>query len=86
MSYLSGPNRANLIPARLESVTLTNATNDSDLGDLARSDVRAILTQPLEQCQILIGDCARASDSGRKFFEESVATIDPKFVDRLRKK
>ena len=45
MSYLTGPNRAELIPTRLETVILHQSLNDADLKELARGDVRLILTQ-----------------------------------------
>ena len=45
MSYMTGPNRAELIPTRLETVILHQSLNDADLKELARADVRLILTQ-----------------------------------------
>jgi len=45
MSYLTGPNRAELIPIRLDIVTLNNSLSDAELKELARGDVRAVLTQ-----------------------------------------
>jgi hypothetical protein len=85
MSYLTGPNRAEIIPARLSVVTANNALRDSDLGDLARSDVRALLIQLPEQRQTLVSDYAGASEVGKKFLEQSVSAIDPRFSDKLRK-
>ena len=84
MSYLTGPNRAELIPARLDTVTLSNALNDPDLKELARSDVRAILTQFPDQRQALVSDYVRGSSIGKAFLEESARTFDPKFVDSVR--
>jgi hypothetical protein len=86
MSYLTSPNLAEIIPTRLDVVTANNALSDTDLGDLARSDVRALLTQLSAQRQTLVNDYARASEMGKKFLEQSVSTIDPGFVDKLRKK
>jgi hypothetical protein len=83
MSYLTGPNRAELIPIRLDAVTANNALSDSDLGELARSDVRALLTQ-LSQRGTLLYDYLRASQVGKKFLEESIGTVDPGFVVTLR--
>jgi hypothetical protein len=80
MSYLTGPNRAELIPARLEMVTLNNALNDPDLTELARSDVRAVLTQR----PMLAKDYVRASVTGKKFLQDSVRTLDPAFADSLK--
>jgi hypothetical protein len=84
MSYLTGPNRAELIPTRLASVTLNNSLNDADLNELARSDVRAILTQYPDQLQALADDYVRGSAIGKRFLEESVKMIDPKLADLLR--
>jgi hypothetical protein len=84
MSYLTGPNRAELISTRLDTVTLNNSLNDPDLKELARSDVRAILTRYPDQRQALIDDYVRGSSIGKTFLEESSRTFDPKFADTLR--
>ena len=86
MSYLTGPNHSEIIPSRLSAVTANNALRDPDLGDLARSDVRALLTQLPQQRQTLVSDYAAASEGGKKFLDQSVAAIDPGFSDKLRKK
>jgi hypothetical protein len=84
MSYLTGPGRVELIPARLRSATSNNALNDSDLSELARGDVRAILTQLPDQRSSLVNDYARASETGRAFLKDSINMLDPKFVDALQ--
>jgi hypothetical protein len=84
MSYLTGPNQADLIPWRLQTVTSSKSLDDSDLAELARSDVRAMLTQLPQQRPMLIDDYARGSDVGKKFLEENVGSIDPGFVVTLR--
>jgi hypothetical protein len=84
MSYLTGPNRAELIPTRLDTVTLGNALNDADLNELARGDVRAILTQFPDQRQALVNDYVRGSSIGKTFLEQSARMFDPKFADTLR--
>ena len=84
MSYLTGPNQADLIPLRLQTVTSNNALDDSDLAELARSDVRAMLTQLSQQRPMLLDDYARASGVGKKFLEESVGRVDPGFLVTLR--
>jgi len=86
MSYLTGPNQADLVAIRLEAVTANNALTDPDLRELARSDVRAMLTRLPQQRQTLANDYARASDIGKKFLEESVAAVDPGSLNLLRKK
>jgi hypothetical protein len=84
MSYLTGPNRADLIPTRLDAVTLNNSLNDADLNELARGDVRAILTQSPDQRQAIVNDYVRGSSIGKAFLEASARTFDPKFADSLR--
>lgn len=84
MSYLTGPNREELIPTRLASVASGNALNDPDLRDLARGDVRAILTQLPSQRQALTNAYARGPAVAKAFLEESVQAFDPKSVDALR--
>ncbi len=84
MSYLTGPSRADLIPARLDAETLNDSLNDTDLSELARGDVRAMLTQLPDQRQMLVSDYIRASSSGKRFLEESARMYDPRFVDVLR--
>jgi hypothetical protein len=84
MSYLTGPNRTELIPIRLDAVTLHESLYDTDLKELARGDVRIVLTQMPERRQELIGDYSRASSIGKTFLEESARTFDPKFADSLR--
>jgi hypothetical protein len=84
MSYLTGPNQADLIPWRLETVTSNNSLDDSDLAELAHSDVRAMLTQLSQQQPVLLDDYAHASGVGKKFLEESVGRVDPGFLVTLR--
>src|ERR1700722_9962242 len=84
MSYLTGPNRAELIPARLDTVTLYQSLNDTDLKELARSDVRIILTKLPDQRQALVNDYVRGSSLGKAFLEETARMVDPKFADALR--
>jgi hypothetical protein len=84
MSYLTGPNRAELIPTRLDTVTLSHSLNDADLKELARGDVRAILTQFPDQRRALVNDYVRGSSIGKTFLEETARMFDPKFADSLR--
>jgi len=86
MSYLTGPIRAELIPIRLDAVTLHQALNDADLKELARGDVRVVLTEFPGQRPSLVDDYARASSIGKAFIEESARMFDPKFADSLQAK
>jgi hypothetical protein len=84
MSYLTGPNDAVLVPVRLDAVTLGNSLTDPELKELARGDVRAILSQFPDQRQALVSDYLRGSSVGKAFLEESARMFDPKFADSLR--
>jgi hypothetical protein len=84
MSYLTGPNRSELIPVRLDAVTLNQSLNDVDLKELARGDVRIILTEFPVQRPALVSDYTRGSTVGKAFIEESARMFDPKFADSLR--
>src|SRR5439155_10567899 len=84
MSYLTGPNLVELIPSRLDTVTLSNSLNDADLNELARGDVRIILTQLPDQRQALVNGYLRSSSIGKAFLEESARMFDPRFADSLR--
>lgn len=86
MSYLTGPIRAELIPIRLDAVTLHQALNDADLKELARGDVRVVLTEFPNQRPLLVDDYARASSIGKAFIVESARMFDPKFADSLQAK
>jgi len=67
MSYLTGPNRAELIPIRLDIVTLNNSLSDAELKELARGDVRAVLTQFPDLRQAIVNDYVRGSSVGKHF-------------------
>jgi hypothetical protein len=84
LSYLTGPNRTELIPVRLRTAASGTSLSDTDLSELARTDVRAVLTQFPDSMQVLGSSYAAASEIGKRFLEESVRTIDPKFADALR--
>ena len=69
---------------RLETVTSSNSLDDSELAELTRGDVRAMLTHLSQQRPMLLDDYAHASDVGKKFLEKSIGTVDPGFVVTLR--
>jgi hypothetical protein len=83
MSYLTGPNQAELIPPRLYLVSGINAIGDPDLQELAASDIRAILTRFTDLRPLLVTAYARGSPAGKKLLDDSVKTADPKLVNTL---
>ena len=86
MSYLTGLNQSHLIPIRLNVATSNNSLTDSDLGELARADVRALLTQLPDGRKELLGDYQRASEVGknswRKPQRQSDRNLPPPCVTR----
>lgn len=83
MSYLTGPAQVELMPARLNLVSSINAVGDSDLQELAASDVRAILTRFAVLRPLLVKAYASASAPGRQLLENSAKAIDPAFAATL---
>lgn len=85
MSYLTGPNQAELIPARLDLVTGINSINDPDLQELAAGDVRAILTRFGDLRPLLVTAYAKGSAAGKKLLEDSAKAVDPAFAATLQR-
>lgn len=83
MSYLTGPNQAELIPARLGLVSSINSPSDPDLQELAAGDVRAILTRFVDLRPLLMKAYAHGSVAGRKLLEDSSKAVDPSFASKL---
>lgn len=83
LSYFTGPNSGNLIPARLATVVSSDGLNDPDLKELARGDVRLILTRHPELKPALVAAYRGAAPQGKQFLEESIKSIDPKFETSL---
>lgn len=83
LSYFTGPGLDKLVPARLATVVSTDALNDPDLRELARGDVRLILTRHPELKPSLIAAYRSTTPDGKRLIEESVKDIDPQFVTLL---
>jgi hypothetical protein len=84
MSYFLAPNEAQLMPVRLDTATLFHALADPDIKELARGDVRLMLTRQAELRTAVTSAYRRASSRGKAFLEEAVRSIDPSFVAMLR--
>jgi hypothetical protein len=80
MSYFTAVNSLNLISARLRAVSETAAVQDADLRELARGDIRLILTRRPDLKLALLDIYRRGQPEGRQFIEESVKAIDPNFA------
>ncbi|MCP3472166.1 hypothetical protein NLM33_17775 [Bradyrhizobium sp. CCGUVB1N3] len=84
MSYLTAPNDARLMPARLDAATRFDAVADPDLKELALGDVRIMLTRSPAQKTAVVAAYRRASSRGRAFLDEATQSIDPAFLPTLR--
>jgi len=84
MSYFTAPNDPQLMPVRLDTATLFDALSDADLKELARGDLRLMLTRQADLKPAVTSAYRRASSLGRNFLEESVQSIDPAFTPILR--
>jgi hypothetical protein len=83
MSYFTAPTDARLMPLRLYAVARSDALSDPDLQELARGDVRLMLTRKVDLKAAVVSAYQRASSLGKTFLEESVRSIDPTFVPVL---
>jgi hypothetical protein len=84
MSYLTSPADLSLIPARLALVAASTATADADLADLARRDIRLILTRRPDLKSAISSAYDGGSTGGRTFLYEVMRSLDPKFAATLR--
>jgi hypothetical protein len=84
MSYFTAPNDPQLMPVRLDTATLFDALADADLKELARGDLRLMLTRRADLKPAVASAYRRASSLGKSFVEESVQSIDPAFMPILR--
>jgi hypothetical protein len=83
MSYFTGPNFLEVVPTRLQAVATSAALDDLDLQELARGDVRLILTCRPDLRTTITDAYRRGSPAGKLFIEDSVKIIDPKFAASL---
>ncbi|MCK1396173.1 hypothetical protein [Bradyrhizobium sp. 1] len=84
MTYFTAPNDARLMPVRLDTATLFDALIDPDLAELARGDVRLMLTRQADLKAAVVQAYRRASKQGKGFLDQAIKAIDPSFVATLR--
>ncbi|MGY0575851.1 hypothetical protein ACTGJ9_036435 [Bradyrhizobium sp. RDM12] len=77
MSYYTSPTALELMPVRLDTATLSDATTDADLAELVRGDLRLMLARRPDQKPAIVRAYRRASRHGKSFLEQAVGTIDP---------
>ena len=83
LSYFTGPNLRNLVSTRLATVVSSDGLNDPDLKELARGDVRLVLINHPDLKPGLVAAYRGAGPAGKQFLEESIKSIDPKFITSL---
>ena len=67
MSYFVAPNEMKLMPVRLDTATRSDALSDPDLKELARGDVRLMLTRQIDLKGAVVSAYRRASGLGKAF-------------------
>jgi hypothetical protein len=84
MSYLTSTADFDLIPKRLGVFASVATKADPDLGDLARGDIRLILTQRPDLKAAISNAYANGSIDGKALTFELVNSQDPAFAATLR--
>lgn len=84
MSYLTAPADSDLVADRLSLLAASNALDDADLLDLARSDIRLVLTRRRDLRDAVIRAYQSGSAKGRAFIQESTRALDPGFAATMR--
>jgi hypothetical protein len=84
MSYLTSPSDVNLIPTRLAIVAASAAITDPELQNLARGDIRLILTRRPDLKPAIISAYRNASPDGKAYLDEVVRSLDQGFAASLR--
>ena len=72
MSYLTSPADVNLIPTRLAILSTAAAISDDDLKNLARGDIRLILTRRPDLKPAITKAYRHGSPAGKAFIDEVV--------------
>jgi hypothetical protein len=84
MSYLTASSDFDLIPARLEVFAAVATSADTDLADLARGDIRLILTRRPDLKTAISSAYQKGSGEGKSAMYDIVAPLDPSFAGTLR--
>jgi hypothetical protein len=82
MAYYTGPSERPSIPLRLLVATHSDATNDVEIQQFVRRDLRFLLTK--QQKSSVAEAYADASPAGKSFIEQVVGEIDPAYLGLLR--
>jgi hypothetical protein len=83
LSFYTGPNEADLMPLRLALITRSRAIDDAEVQELARQDLRTILTR-LPSLRPAVADAYRSAfPEGKAFITTALTDIDPEFLKTL---
>jgi len=84
MSYLTSPAAADVAAARLSTFAVSAAIADPELKDLARGDIRLILTRRPDMKDAIVRAYRRGSADGKTYIQEVVRPLDPEFAASLQ--
>jgi hypothetical protein len=84
MSYLTSASDVALIPARLTLIAASVSIADADLKNLARGDIRLILTRRPELKPAIVNAYLRGSPDGKAYIGQVVRSLDPGFTASLQ--
>ena len=84
MSYLTSPAVADVAAARLSTFAVSTAIADPELKDLARGDIRLILTHRPDMKEAIVRAYRRGSADGKTYIQDVVRSLDPEFAASLQ--
>lgn len=85
MSYYTAPDEADLLPVRLSQVLRTKEiAGDDELADMARRDIRFVLTHSAILRPALVAAYRSASAAGKLLVEQTVTPVEPGYLHILR--
>ncbi|MBR1092306.1 hypothetical protein JQ621_33085 [Bradyrhizobium manausense] len=83
LSYLTAPNDFRLMVARTILTATTIAVKDPDLQELAKGDIRVILTRRQDLSAGIRAAFEQSNSDGRAFLKQATSTIDPSWSVQL---
>jgi hypothetical protein len=86
MSFYTGPNEVELIPARLQLALSLPAISDKDLQQLVTHDLRTIVTRRPELKPAISNAYQSASLEGQQFIQDVLKDLDPNLLSTLPQK
>ena len=84
MSYLTGPNAAELMAVRLPLAVGSEAIADEELQLLVQGEITAIVTRRPGLKPVIAAAYRRAVPEGKRVIEQALGMLDPSLTDALR--